>query len=485
MARKPIYQLHADYRKGLISRRELLKRSAAAGAATSLIVNYLDAGDVSAAPAPHFSLTKSVAQSGALSAPGADADTSESLIFRGWNYLPEIVIDNTSRFNEAYSETADYQTITGDYIGIMENFHIANQPLDLAYANPATLYRWSIPGWVHDYERWWSVEDAKAEMYPGVLESMTIDDRLYGLPYFVSIRGTIAANNSILDQAGITPDLYPKTWAELYDQARQIKAEGIADTPLLPHWFTAGVWFGPSWGYLFECMNTGAVLFDENNIPVFDDATLAVLENWRALYDEGVVSESVFNMGEADYIDAFAQGTYAFSPQQLYDLKVFNDPARSPLAGQFSAVPVVDQPWGLIDEGIYSVPNRDDSDEKLARKYRLGGFFGYKDQNDQLMVAKRWAIESALNSGYTAILEDPEVIAAYDSWMPETLTLETLNGILNAGQFPRVWQTFWWEEWNATAMTELPQAILGQKSVEDAHATLKALAEELAERYAS
>ena len=61
--------------------------------------------------------------------------------------------------------------------------------------------------------------------------------------------------------------------------------------------------------------------------------------------------------------------------------------------------------------------------------------------------------------------------------------LDTLNGVLKAGQFPKVWQTFWWEEWNAYAMTEIPQAILGQKPVEEVHAGLKTLAEELAERY--
>jgi hypothetical protein len=484
VARKPIYQLHDEFRKGRMSRRDLIKRTAAAGAATPLIINYLDAGDVAAAPQQHFSLTRSVAQAAAISEPGPDVDTSESLIFRGWNFLPEVVIDNTKIFNDAYSESADYQTITGDYISIMENFHVANQPLDLAYANPATLYRWSIPGWVHNYEGWWDVEAARGEMYEGVRDSLSIDGALFGLPYFVSIRGTMMANNVILEQAGITPDQYPTTWAEVYDQCRQMVAEGITDgPPLLPHWFAAGVWFGVSWGYLFECLNTGAVLFDESNAPVFDDATLEILANWRSLAEEGIIPESVFTMGEADYIDAFAQGSYAYSPQQIYDLKVFNDPARSPVAGQVAAVPVVEQPWGLIDEGIYSVPIRDDSDEKLARKFRLGGFFGYRDHEEELFVAKRWAIEAALNSGYTAILEDPEVIAAYESWLPEPAMLDTLNGVLNAGQFPRVWQTFWWEEWNATAMTELPRAILGQAPVEEVHANLKTLAEELQERY--
>jgi len=263
-----------------------------------------------------------------------------------------------------------------------------------------------------------------------------------------------------------------------------MKADGVTDgAPLLPHWFAAGVWFGVSWGYLFECLNTGAVLFDAENNPVFDDKTIEILSNWRALMEEGIVSDSVFTMGEADYIDAFAQGTYAYSPQQTYDLKVFNDPARSPVAGQVAPVRFVYQPWGLIDEGIYCIPNRNDSDEKLARKYRLGGWFGYRDHEDELYVAKRWAIEAGLNSGYTAILEDPDVIAAYESWLPKPEMLDTINGVVNAGQFPSVWQTFWWEEWNASAMTELPRAILGQAPVEEVHANLKKLAEELQARY--
>jgi multiple sugar transport system substrate-binding protein len=418
--------------------------------------------------------------------PAAGVDTSEQLLFRGWNYRTEVVQDNTAKFNAQYSENVDYQTITGDYIAIMENFHIANQPLDMAYANPATLFRWSVPGWVHDYERWWDVDAARGEMYDSVRDSLTVNGKLAGLPYFVSARGTVATNNVLLEKAGVPREQWPKTWPELYAMCRQLKADGVAETPLLPHWFAAGVWFGVSWGYLLECLNTGAVLFDDNNVPVFDDATLAILVEWRKLLEEGVVPDSVFTMGESDYIDAFSKGTYVFSPQQIYDLKVFNDPNVSQIAGQVYALPVVEQPWAIIDEGIYTVPARNDSDEKLARKYRLAGFFGYRDQEEggELYVAKRWAIEAALNSGYREVLEDPEVIAAYQAWLPDPAMLDTLNGILNAAQFPRVWQTFWWEEWNATAMTELPKAILGQTPVEEVHASLKQLATDLAERYA-
>jgi len=482
---KPIHELYDDYAKGRTSRRDLLKRAAAAGVATPAILNYLDNPSAAAAAVkPRISLTRMAGQTAKMTPPAAGIDTSESLTFRGWNYRPEVVQDNTAKFNTAYTETADYQTITGDYIGIMENFHITGQPLDMAYANPATLFRWSVPGWVHDYESWWSVDDARGELYDGVRDSLTVNGKLSGLPYFVSCRGTMATNKIILDKAGVTTEQLPKTWTELYDMCRQLKSSGAVETPLLPHWFTAGVWFGVSWGYLFECMNRGAVLFDDANVPVFDDSSLAILAEWRQLLQDGIVPETVFTMGEADWIDAFAKGTYAFSPQQIYDLKVFNDPAVSQIAGQCIALPVNGQSWGMIDEGIYTVPARqNDTDEKLARKYRLAGYFGYRDDQNNLAVAKRWAIEAALNSGYKSILEDQEVIDAYNSWLPNPEMLATLNGVLEAAPFAKVWQTFWWEEWNAQAMTDLPKAILGQTPVEEVHASLKKLAEELTERY--
>src|SRR5215213_990473 len=111
---KPIHEHYDDLMKGRISRRDFLRRTATAGAATPLIVNYLNSPESAfAAPRKHFSLTRAMAQDGAkLTAPAAGVDTSEQLVFRGWNYRPEVVQDNTSKFNAAYNETADYQTIT-------------------------------------------------------------------------------------------------------------------------------------------------------------------------------------------------------------------------------------------------------------------------------------------------------------------------------------------------------------------------------------
>src|SRR4051794_10752163 len=113
--------------KGRISRRDFFKRSAAAGAATPLILNYLNnPGSVSAAPNKHFSLTRAMGQTAKLTPPPQGSGGGDPLVFRGWNYRPEVVQDNTGKFNTQYGENVDYQTITGDYISIMENFHVAN-----------------------------------------------------------------------------------------------------------------------------------------------------------------------------------------------------------------------------------------------------------------------------------------------------------------------------------------------------------------------
>ncbi len=483
-----VYHEFEKFQKGSITRREFLSRAVALGAGTSAMMASLQ-GCAPAATSSGSTISPTAASGAAktLSKPADGVDKSYSPVFRGWAYSVDTVEDNTKKFNAAYSENVNYKTITGDYISIIENMHINKQPLDMAYSNPATMNRWRVPGWIHDMEGFWDVDKAKQEMYPGVLESLTIDGKLCGLPYFVSNRGCVHTNDVLLEKVGITPAEYPKTYEEMYDQARRIQKDGAAESPLLSHWFSSGIWFGVSWGYLFECINRGAVLFDDknDNEPVFDEKSLSILNEWKKMYEEKLVPEGIFTMGETDFIDAFCTGKFAYSQQQTYDNKVFNDPAKSVIAGKSRLVPAQGQSWGLIDEGVYVLPNRGQDDANLGRAYRLNGFFGYRDHNEDLFVAKRWAIENGLNSGYKAVLEDPDVIAAYKVWSPDEKHIETMNGLLAVAPFPKVWQAFWWEEFNTLLSREVQSAVLGQKPVKEAHEGLKKAAQGLKAQYAS
>jgi ABC-type glycerol-3-phosphate transport system substrate-binding protein len=475
-------------RDGKLDRRDFLRRVTVLGgglAAMSVLSACGGRGAGAGAAAR--------AQTPNLAAPPPGTLGGDQLVFRGWNYHPEVVEDNVARFNAMYDENVDYQTVSGDYPSIMAKMNINKQDLNFAYANNDDVFRWYMAGWAWDLEGYWNVEQVKKDLYPAWKDALsTKDGKLLGLPYFQSVRGTMCTNEELLQKVGITSQEYPKTWDELYDQAYQIKKAGVSDTPLLPHWF-ATAWFGISWGFEFECGNRGAVLFDQNGNPVFDDKCYAILDQWKTLLADGIVPREVFTMGETDYIDGFASGRYAYSPQQTYDSKVFNDPTRSKLAIGGSNpnakgskyVPVDKQPWGLINSGVYLNVKRPRQDDKsLERAYRLQEFYGYKDKDGQLFVSKRWAVEQALNSGYPATLEDADVQAAYKTWMPDyEFMFPAMKSLLSAASAPAVWKRYFHSEWNTKATTQLSQAVLGQRGTKETLDDLKALAARLINKY--
>jgi len=418
-----------------------------------------------------------------LSAPPKGTQGGGPVVMRGWNYKVDVVQSDLKRFSDYYQENIDYQTVTGDFNSIITTMNITRQPLSFTYANPDTLARWSKSGWLHDFEAWWDVDKAKADMYPGWRDIATINGKLYGLPYFQSVRGTIVTNEVILGKVGINTSNYPTTYAELYDQCYQIKKAGAAKVPFLPHWFNAH--YGLPWAFLFECQNQGAVVFDSKGTPVFDSHTYAILDQWRKLIVDGIAPPEVLTMTESDFIAAFASGAYAYSPQQTYDSKTFNDPSTSKIAGKSKYVKVVSQPWGGIDTGIYALAARPgDDDKSIARAMRLAGYFGYKDWEGQLYVLKTWAISAALNSGYKQILEDPDVLAAYKQWMPDyDYMFPAMNSLLEAVRSPAVWHRYFYDEWESQALTTLSQALVGDKPTKQALDELKTLAVQLVDRY--
>lgn len=475
---EPVYVQLEKYKRGLITRREYFKRLAALGAATPAILAWLEGGGVyaqeTATIAPEF--------------PPQDQIDGTPIVFRGWAYEPTVVEDNVRIFEEQFTENVDYQTVSGDYDLIIDTMQINNEPLDMFYGHEIGIGRYILQGQLLDYSSWWDFERATAEMLPAFTEAWTWrgDGKLYGLPYFSSIRGTIMVNTALTEKAGID-GVQLTTWDDFYALCRQMKTDGVVEYPLLNHWF-ATPW-ATAWQFLWENANRGIDLWDFEDAykPLFggDHESTKTLETWAGLFADGIHPESSFNMSEGGYVDGFATGDFMFSPQQTYDGKRLNDPANSQIAGLVDfATPPEGAPWGKIEQGGYLLPKRDRDDQQLARVYRHNSFFGYRDINDELFVAKRWAIDHALNSSYSAILEDPDVLAAYAEWMPGGE-----RQFNDMGQYFRnaVWNPFhqcpWFLEWQIPAKEELESAILGRKSPQDAMNSLAEASNELWERY--
>lgn len=420
-----------DFRKGL-TRRELLQSSAAVGLAAA-------AGGL--------------LPMGSARAQGMDftATSGQPIFFRGWQFRTDIVQGNVDAYNSKFNGKVDYATVTGDYPSIMEKNLIANAELDVFYANPSNAVRYFEGGWVMPVDDLPNGKEVIDSLYPNIREAWTHKGKLLGLSYFVSTRGVMHVNLEKFTAAGFTEADFPKDWNAFYDTLYKLRDKG-EQQPFLPHWFAE--WFGISWAFVFESMNRGGVLADpETHAPMMsaDGPEGQTLEAWKRIWKDGFVSEEVFSYNEAAYIDAFRSGRYVFSPQQLYDLKTFNDPAQSAaVAGKVTFLPAQGQSWGLIDSAMYLMTSRERPPEVTEDVKRFASWYGYKNEEGQIAVANRWMKENMLFSGYKQVMEGPEAAEVIRASLARPEDYEKLLELYAATPYPRgLWNVVWAEEFNA------------------------------------
>lgn len=332
-------------------------------------------------------------------------ETKEKIYFRGWQYKTHIVEDNVARYNKEMGGNVDYATITGDYPSLMETQLATGAQLDILYGNPSSACRYFDGGWVLPIDEMPNAAEIKAALYPNLLKAWTYKGKLLGLPYFVTTRGAIHVNLKKYKEAGLTDADFPATWDELYDQLYVLRDRGFKK-PFLPHWFAE--WYGINWAFIFEVMNRGGRVAD----PVTHKPLLTVdgpggetLRDWKRIWKDGLVPQEVLTYRESDYLEAWGSGEYVMSPQQMYDLKKFNDPRYSKFAGYCSLLPYKGQSWGLIDSALYIISNRKRSAAHTRDVMRFASWYGYRDHKGEIFVGQRWMDESMLFSGYKEVME--------------------------------------------------------------------------------
>jgi multiple sugar transport system substrate-binding protein len=284
--------------------------------------------------------------SGGGPAPGGKSPQEDPIISNTWPYRPDLIEENMKYYNQTYNENVQQSTISGDYPSIMETKMISNAPLDHCYGLAGMVNKWYEAGWISDLEGLPNAEEVKDLMYESHLINHTgRDGKLMGMPYFTCSRGAICTNELLLEKAGIS-DLgtktadYPTTFDELYDQCEMIKDKGVTNEPKM--FLVCQDWVG-YYTFLGESLGRGDPIFDENYEPAFDIGTgfHTTLKTWKWMWDEGMFPKGLLTSGEAEAIMLFATGKYAYSDQHSYDLKYFQDPATSQIAGYSSVVPVV------------------------------------------------------------------------------------------------------------------------------------------------
>lgn len=421
----------------------------------------------------------------ALAEEGLAAITDQTVYFRGWQFRTDVVQGNVDTYNERMGGNVDYATVTGDYPAIMEQNLIAGGELDVLYANPSSAVRYFEGGWINPASALPNAEAIIEDMYPNIREAWTHNGALLGLSYFVSVRGTLLANLELIEGAGLSSDDLPTTWPELYDMVYALNEAGVA-TPYLPHWFAE--YFGISWGFVFEVMNRGGVVADaETHKPglTVDGPAGETLADWKKLWNSGLVPEEVLSYNEAAFIDAYRSGRYVFSPQQIYDIKTFNDAGQSAdVAGKITLLSSEEQSWGLIDSAMYMMTSRPRSDEHTQDVMSFASWYGYQDENGEFAVANRWLEENMLFSAYRSVMESDRAREAIENAIARPEDYDTLLGVYAAANYPTgIWNVVWAEEFNSWLRDKLFAFLQDDLSVEEVINDANAEIERLNERY--
>ncbi len=417
--------------------------------------------------------------SGSVLAADLGPVSNDPVFFRGWQFRTDVVQSNVDRYNKEMNGHVDYQTVTGDYPSIMESQLIAGGDLDLIYGNPSSAFRYDKGGWVVTADQLPEGDAAIADMYPNIKAAWSNDDgKVIGLSYFVTTRGLVQVNLKKYGDIGFTDADFPADWKSLYDQLYVLRDKGV-QVPYLPHWYNE--WSGIPWAFTFEVLNRGGQVADaKTHAPALtvDGPGGDTLRDWKRVYNDGLVPKDVITWNQAAYLQAWGSGQYVYSPQSAYDLKTFNDPATSQIAGNVTFLPYKKQSWGLINSALYLTVKRNRPDNALENVKRFASWYGYHDQNGTAAVAERWLDEAMLFSAYKSVMESDHAKQAIEKALSRPGDYQALLDLYAATPYPTgTWNVVWSDEFNSWLKDEL-QVFLSENR--DVGETINAINDKIA-----
>ena len=485
-----------------ISRRNYLKYAGAGVVAVAVAgAGAYYATRPGPTPTPTTTVTSTVASTGTPTLVREPPPSQDPLIFDIWAFRPEIPESIAEICNKQFDENVKVEVLSGNFFALIEGKFMANAPIDMCYTGASTAHRYYAAKWaigLNDIEKNdivpYDIKEILADLNKGkyqFVDGYTAQDgQLLGLPYFQSSRCAILANDLVLAKAGLDgPENYPETYDEMYANIEKLAKAGVKE-PYWIHWWVYPS-LGPAWEWISEIVNTEGeeALFDSKTFePNFDINTKAaeVLKTWKWLWDNNYVNHGIISMNsEGDYLAGFASGRYAYSGQQTYDLKTFNDPSFSKIAGHVSPVPPKKHGWGILDACGYTLMRREWAPYKEQRAKRMVEVFGYKDKNGEYAASKKWLMDApaALQSGYEEANLDPEVISSWKKWVAREEDIKVLDDLLKTTGCPPVWKTYWYFEWQTRVNEWLPLFLQGKKTLNETIEGLREYALELKKTY--
>lgn len=194
-------------------------------------------------------------------------------------------------------------------------------------------------------------DEMRAGVFKSAWDITTVNGQVYGMPWLLDQK-YFYYNTRILSDAGI--DAPPRTWEELVEQARAIKASGAVEYPMIWSW---GQYEAVICDFVTLLYGNGGQFFDADNQPVFNSPEGVAALQWMVdMVNEGLVNPSSIASVEEDVRNVFSQGQAAFATNWLYMYDLTQNPDESQVVGDvgMALMPVFQS---ALDQGIESSTN--------------------------------------------------------------------------------------------------------------------------------
>ena len=437
-----------------ISRRELLKNSALAGAG----IGFARAGLVRPARAAETTVT-----------------------FAGWAFEPQVVEANVQRFMEQNPAIEvnytplDLQLYNEKMVAL---FNAGAEP-DAFYVRDINLGAWVEAGWLQPIDGRDGLAELNEAMYPFNREALFYKGQQYGTPYYGDIYVYMYDKKALADAGVASP---PVTLDQLANAALEVKKAGIAEYPILKGYKTNVDGLDEFWSMVLA---SGGHLFDDDLNPVYpdeDQTALGVLE-WmlEAMHGSKILDPLGLELDETQARDVFLSGQGTFTSNVGNVFPRVNNPEYSQRAGniQMTRFP------GLQDTGIgpmgwtrlYGMSvNTEAPDAAWQLMYYMGG----KDADGVYYTAKDWYLKYGVGYCFKSLDSDPDIVAAQEA---AGYDLEVRSQQYGSARERENIKAPWYDEWDRFTQQQIQNALLRQVTPKEALSASAERARELKEEW--
>jgi len=356
----------------------------------------------------------------------------------------------------------DYEPMLLDLVNTR---HAAGGQIDVIKGLMNWLGDWIDPGVIQSIDGLRGLQDYKQDMNDLCRQCVEHEGKTWGLPYYQNFF-TAVYFEDLFDKGGVTAP--PTNWDELVCQALKLKKDGVAQYPIL---WPAGQGGTEQLTYVFYQLvhNWGGTVFDEELRPSLGPGSKArdALAWWHKTFHEWEISapESL-EYRFIPAVKAFWTGKYSHHLfTRAYYMRYLNHETESPIRGRVHQ-------WFLPNGGatlgwtaFYALGSNTRSPEWA---WKLLQYMGGKTKDGQYTIAKRYAMDTMLGSGFDPVNRDAEVQAAWKKWTDVELNMRQWERATAVSAVVPAMMKPWFRKWQEGVMAAVWNCLAGKTTADRA-----------------